>query len=167
MHCAAAARCAAAGDPYAAGVCKMCDVGSWSSGGSFDPCMPCPFGFVSLPGSKGPSECRATTSACPPGTNAPADAISAAECVCKAGFGAAPNAKPGDGCALCAAGTYSTGGSMEPCMPCEFGKTSPVGADSAAKCFDKAAPCPSGMLAPPNATGAEQCVCKPGYGGEC
>lgn len=144
----------------------MCDVGSWSSGGSFDPCVPCPFGFTSLPASTAPSACRALSSACPPGTSAPADAVSAAECLCKAGFGAAPNAKPGDSCILCLAGTYSPGGSMDICFSCSFGKTSAIGSDSADDCYDKATSCPSGMQAPPNATSADQCVCKPGFGGE-
>lgn len=84
------------------------------------------------------------------------------ECRCKAGYGS----PAGTGsCRLCPPGTYSTGGTMEDCKPCAFGRTSKAGAASAEECVEAAQACPVGQIAVGDAVSEQQCACLPGYGG--
>lgn len=42
---------------------------------------------------------------------------------------------PSDACSLCPVGTWSSGGDTNPCIPCDFGYTSPEGATCAEECY--------------------------------
>lgn len=57
-------------------------------------------------------------------------------------FSAAPKPKlatggngPSDPCTLCPAGSYSPGRTLDRCVPCEFGTTSPVGSTRSRDCY--------------------------------
>lgn len=68
-------------------------------------------------------------------------------------------------CSLCPAGTYSSGGSMEACIPCPFGFTSPAGATGKVQCQLTPQACPIGQWAPDTAVAEDECRCYPGFGG--
>jgi hypothetical protein len=97
---------------------------------------------------------------------APAAATSAAECGCLPGFGISNPSNPGAGCAVCPADTYSPGGTVEACVPCGFGLTSPASSSSITDCYPLNQICPPGMEIPGGGTGSstEECQCKPGFG---
>jgi hypothetical protein len=62
------------------------------------------------------------------------------------------------------AGTWSAGGTTQPCEPCGADRLSPVGSTSADQCYS-AHQCPAGTEWPPDTSGrasTEECVCKPG-----
>lgn len=82
MHCPNLPPCLAVSS------CSMCPVGSYSIGGTLNPCTMCNFGFTSPAGSSDSSFCYATDQ-CPPGTVVPEGLVgsSPADCVCKPGFG--------------------------------------------------------------------------------
>jgi hypothetical protein len=56
----------------------------------------------------------------------------AAAAAAPAGFGAGDS--PSDPCTLCPPGTFSEGKSLEKCMPCGFGMTSPAGSKAEDDC---------------------------------
>jgi hypothetical protein len=82
---------------------------------------------------------------------------------------AAGGATSTDPCTICPAGTYSLGKTLDKCIPCDFGMTSPVGSTSRDACYP-AKHCPAGTRVPPSkyrpgyASSKGECKCKPGYG---
>ena len=143
--------------------CSICPAGTFSPGGSTQPCVPCGFGYSSPEGATTEALC-VPVNACPAGMKISGDgkarAFNMRDCVCQAGFGAVA----GSGiCRRCPAGTLSRGGSMDDCQPCGFGHTSEEGADS---CRPLPQPCPMGQWAPLDAVSEEECQCYKGFGGE-
>jgi hypothetical protein len=66
--------------------CQLCEPGTFSPGGSLEPCLPCGFGLLSVPGASSKQQCKAVN-ACPIGQFAPEGALDAAECQCYKGMG--------------------------------------------------------------------------------
>jgi len=147
-------------------LCTECPPGTYSPGINRDACLTCPFGTSSGAGTISIAGCRPVAQECPAGMAAPADATSAAECGCLAGYGVANLANPSAGCAVCPAGTYSPGGTVEACVPCGFGLTSPAASSSITDCYPLDLVCPPGMEIPGGGLGSstEECQCKPGFG---
>lgn len=80
--------------------------------------------------------------------------------------GGAGGVSPKDACTICPAGTFATGGDTQPCRPCKFGYTSPVGSTSEDQCYPTNA-CPIGTVLETYAdspASVTDCVCKAGYG---
>lgn len=145
--------------------CKVCPVGTWSPGGSTQPCISCGFGYSSPEGSKSQQQC-VPVNACPAGTEyrdgAVDRAFSISDCVCRPGFGS----PTGSGiCRLCPAGTFGPGGSLEDCYPCPFGTTSGEGAQHSHECRPVEQACPIGQYAPADAVSVQECRCYRGFGG--
>jgi hypothetical protein len=135
--------------------CHICPAGSWSPGGTTQPCIPCGFGYSSTEGATAGAACIPVNS-CPAGTDYrqhdPEKAFTQADCVCKPGYGS----PTGSGiCRLCPAGTFSEGGSMEDCRPCAFGMTSSDGAGRCTRAVEQA--CPIGQWAPADAMSRDEC----------
>jgi hypothetical protein len=80
------------GSSTGAAPCHLCPVGTFSRGGTYEACKPCRFGTTSAPGASGMEECVDTQQACPQGQIAPPWARTAAECVCRPGWGGKGNA---------------------------------------------------------------------------
>jgi hypothetical protein len=91
----------------------------------------------------------------------PADEpVSLSDCHCLPGFGG--GATPQDACSVCPVGHYSPGIGTQPCFPCPFGYTSPVGSLTPAACYEIEA-CPGGTLpAMENPSSTAECACIPG-----
>lgn len=135
--------------------CHICPAGSWSTGGTTQPCIPCGFGYSSTEGATSGMHCIPVNS-CPAGTDYrqhdPEKAFTQADCVCKAGYGS----PTGSGiCRMCPAGTYSEGGTMEDCKPCAFGMTSSSGSEQCTRAVEQS--CPIGQWAPPDALSKDEC----------
>jgi len=97
-------------DAYA----EPCAVGSYSQGGD-DSCRKCPLG----------SSTQYTSS------------YTVSQCtVCAPGWGGSYNTSESN-CTICSPGSFSPGGSDEPCTACGAGQTSAVGATSRGDCFDQ------------------------------
>lgn len=62
-------------------------VGTFSEGGSFEDCKPCPFGYTSEFGATSREECHPVAQTCPVGQIAPPGAVSREQCGCIPGFG--------------------------------------------------------------------------------
>jgi hypothetical protein len=62
-------------------------VGTYSEGGTFEDCKPCPFGTTSDFGATGKDECRPVAQTCPVGQIARPGAVSSVECGCIPGYG--------------------------------------------------------------------------------
>lgn len=100
--------------------CQRCEPGTWSDGGSLQPCRPCG-----------------------PGLTSQAGAPSVAYCGCFPGFGRDP--VDAASCSACPAGTWSSGPpasvasgpapSVLPCTQCAPGRTGPQGATSPSHCY--------------------------------
>jgi hypothetical protein len=103
--------------------------------------QPCPFGYTSAVGSTSKDQCVLSPQACPIGQWAPDDAVSAEGCRCYPGFGGGQKAE--DPCTICPAGYFSVGKSLDKCVPCGFGLTSPVGSASQDACYPVKS-CPAG-----------------------
>lgn len=105
---------------YGGPSCSQCPPGTFSPGGSLQPCQPCGPGLTSQPG-----------------------APSIAHCSCFPGYGKDGNDPTR--CAVCPPGTWSTGPpetavegpapSVLPCTACAAGKTGPQGATEPSQCF--------------------------------
>eukprot|EP00775_Hariotina_reticulata_P007566 gene7566-biopygen9370 len=143
--------------------CHQCPVGTYSTGSTRDPCLACPFGTTSAAGSDSRSDCVASPTACPPGMSAPPGAASAAQCSCLAGWGTSGSTLS---CSLCPVGSYSIGGTVDPCTPCGFGRTSPAGSIDDSFCYNTNQ-CPPGTQPPAGVIGSSpaECICRPGFGG--
>jgi hypothetical protein len=67
--------------------CELCTAGTFSPGDTLDPCLPCRFGFSSSPGATSESRCQKVANPCPAGSQAPANATTSQDCMCKPGYG--------------------------------------------------------------------------------
>lgn len=67
--------------------CQLCTAGTFSPGDTLDPCLPCRFGFSSSPGATSESRCQKVANPCPAGSQAPANATTSQDCMCKPGYG--------------------------------------------------------------------------------
>lgn len=127
-------------------------------------CKPCDFGLTSAAGASSKAQCVPVSQACPVGQIAPPGAVSAAQCVCIAGYGG--GATPQHACSICRVGFWAPGTDTQPCIPCGWGYTSPEGSCSDDECIPANA-CPAGTEYYSTVTKAfsfEDCVCKPGFG---
>lgn len=142
------------------GGCHLCPAGTYGHGGSMEDCVPCPFGYTSAPGTTSWKGCVPAAQECPVGQLAPLGAVSRQECGCLPGHGG--GSTPDSACSLCPVGSWSPGGDTNPCIPCDFGYTSPEGATCAEECYPVNA-CPPGTIMPKyGASSAMECVCLPG-----
>lgn len=69
---------------------------------------------------------------------------------------------PQDACTVCQPGSYSPGIGTQPCFPCPFLYTSPVGSLTPAACY-RVEQCPGGTApATENPSSEAECACVPG-----
>jgi hypothetical protein len=104
------------GSSTGAAPCRTCPVGTYAEGGTLEECKPCPFGYTSMAGAASLADCVPAARRCPPGQVATPDAVSDAQCACLPGYGAGETADAA--CHLCPPGSWSPGGSIQPCIPC-------------------------------------------------
>lgn len=69
---------------------------------------------------------------------------------------------PQSACHVCPVGSYNPGIGTQPCFPCPFGYTSPIGSLTPAACYEIEA-CPGGTLpAMETPSSTAECACIPG-----